>query len=81
MTIELIIPFDNIPFDKNDLFDFSIDYADNTLRGVLKNYNFNYKEIILLNLSNYGISLDNRFGNGYDIVRNDNNLIIQFRKK
>lgn len=62
---------------KDNLYNISIDYADNSLRGVLKDTN---KEIIILFFKDYGILLDNRIGKGYNVNFKNDNIYIELFK-
>jgi len=80
MYLELTIKYTDIGFDYRQIYGISIDYLDNTLKGILSDGDMMGAEIPLLNFSNYGILLDNRFGGGYDITYVDGGLLIRFKK-
>lgn len=75
MYISLSIQYSDIHIQRETLYNVSIDYADSSINGI-----FMGSEIILANLSDYGIRLDNRY-NGYEVVYTDTELIIKIKKK
>lgn len=76
----LSIPYADLPINYDDVFDICIDYADNTLRGILKYGILMGSEITILKFSDYGIFVDNRYGNGYEIYDGDEtHLTILFK--
>lgn len=75
MYISLSIKYSDINIQRETLYNVSIDYADNHISGIFKG-----SEIILANLSDYGIRLDNRY-NGYKVIYTDSELIIKIERK
>lgn len=75
MYISLSIKYTDINIQRETLYNVSIDYADNHISGIFKG-----SEIILANLSDYGIKLDNRY-NGYKVIYTDTELIIKINKR
>jgi hypothetical protein len=79
--MELYISYHTLFTDKDGVIEWSIDYADNTLRGVIADGILKYSEVIFLKFSDYGIFFDNRYGNGYDITKEEMGLRIKFKIK
>ena len=75
MYISLSIKYSDINIQRETLYNVSIDYADNHISGM-----FMGSEIILANLSDYGIKLDNRY-NGYKVIYTDTELIVKINKR
>lgn len=75
MYISLSIKYTDIHIQRKTLYNVSIDYADSIINGI-----FNGSEIVLVNLSDYGIKLDNRY-NGYEVVYTDTELIIKIKRR
>lgn len=75
MYISLSIKYTDINIQRKTLYNVSIDYADSIINGI-----FNGSEIVLVNLSDYGIKLDNRY-NGYEVVYTDTELIIKIKTR
>lgn len=75
MYISLSIQYSDIHIQRETLYNVSIDYADSSINGIFKG-----SEIILANLSDYGIKLDNRY-NGYEVVYTDTELIIKIKRR
>lgn len=73
--MELFIEYSKL-FVNTVVTEYSIDYEDNTLRGVVVD-----DEITFLKFSDYGIFLDNRYGMGYDIVKEQTGLRIKLKSK
>jgi hypothetical protein len=81
MHLDLYIRYTDIGMDYKQVYNLCIDYADNTLRGVLTEGPYMGAERILVKFSEYGILLDNRYGAGYDITYVDGGLLIKFKKE
>lgn len=81
MNLDLFINYDILKMDYRLVYGICIDYADNTLRGILSDGKMSGSEITLLRFSDYGIFLDNRYGGGYDITYVDGGLSISFKNK
>lgn len=75
MYISLSIKYTDIHIQRETLFNVSVDYADSSISGIFKG-----NEIVLANLSDYGIQLDNRY-NGYEVIYTDTELIIKIKKR
>jgi hypothetical protein len=81
MSLILSIPYIELNIDKDTIYNISIDYADGTLRGVVNDNILHNSEIILLQFSDYGIFFDNRYGNGYDVTKEETELRIKLKMK